>query len=184
MDIAFASPVIAAVKDDSGLLKCCRTEELPILFILYGNICNIADIVKTAKDAGKTVFVHIDLIQGLSTKEVAVDFLRQHTQADGVITTKSAVIPRAKEQGLCTVLRFFVIDSMALNNVQKQYQLVKPDFVEILPGIMPKVIKKIAKKIPAPLIASGMVMDKEDVLGALDAGAVSVSTTCEDVWVM
>ncbi len=184
LDVVMDSPVIAAVKDDEGLARCLQESELKVLFILYGNICNLTDIVKCAKDAGKTVFVHIDLIQGLSSKDVAVDFIRQYTQADGIITTKSAMIGRAKEQGLCTILRFFVIDSMALNNVQKQYQLVKPDFIEVLPGIMPKVIKKIVAKIPVPLIASGMIIDKEDVVGALNAGAISVSATCQDVWKM
>ena len=40
------SPVIAAVKDDDGLKKCLETDS-SIVFILYGDICNIPQIVKT-----------------------------------------------------------------------------------------------------------------------------------------
>ena len=49
---------------------------------------------------------------------------------------------------------------------------------------MPKIIKKICKMGNIPVIAGGLVMDKEDVMGALSAGAISVSTTNQDVWLM
>ena len=42
------SPVIAAVKDDDGLKKCLKTDS-SIVFILYGDICNIPQIVETVK---------------------------------------------------------------------------------------------------------------------------------------
>ena len=37
------SPIIAAIKDDEGLKKCL-TSESRVIFILYGDICNIPDI--------------------------------------------------------------------------------------------------------------------------------------------
>ena len=61
------SPVIAAVKDDDGLKKCLETDS-SIVFILYGDICNIPQIVETVKSAGKIAMVHVDLIHGLSPK--------------------------------------------------------------------------------------------------------------------
>ena len=39
-----ASPIIAAVKDDEGLKKCLSSES-SVIFILYGDICTISDIV-------------------------------------------------------------------------------------------------------------------------------------------
>ena len=182
-DIVESSPVIAAVKDEEGLEKCCMTEELKVLFILFGDVCSIAGIVDRAKQAGKTVMVHIDLIHGLSGREIAVDFIRSHTRADGIITTKPNLAGRARELGLCSVLRFFVIDSMAFQNVQKQLG-VRPDFIEILPGVMPKIIRQICKESRVPVIAGGLIMDKEDVMNALSAGAIAVSTTSQKVWFM
>ena len=81
------SPIIAAVKDDEGLSRCL-TSDSRIIFILYGDIVTISDIVETVKSAGKLAIVHLDLINGLSSKEVAVDFLQKYTNADGIITTK------------------------------------------------------------------------------------------------
>jgi glycerol uptake operon antiterminator len=128
--------------------------------------------------------VHMDLINGLSQKEISVDYIKNNTQADGIISTKSALIKRAKELKMFTVFRFFVIDSMAFENIKKQSEAIEPDFVEILPGVMPKVIKRICSLISVPIIAGGLISDKEDVLAALSAGAVSISTSNESVWFM
>lgn len=178
------SPVIAAVKDMEGLKKCCELEEVQVVFILFGDICTIADIVKKVKAAGKIAMVHMDLIVGLSAKEVVVDFIKNNTEADGIITTKPALVKRAKELHLFTVLRYFLIDSMALQNIRQQPHTLKPDFIEVLPGVMPKLIKEVCKTTRIPVIAGGLISDKEAVMGALSAGAIAVSTTNQDVWLM
>ncbi len=175
------SPVIAAVKNEDGLEKCLQSES-SIVFILYGDICNIRKIVSKVKSANKIAMVHVDLIHGLSSKEIAIDFIHQYTDADGIITTKSPLIKRAKELGLYTILRFFVIDSMAYDSIQKTMRAGKPDCIEILPALMPKIIKKICKDSPIPVIAGGMVSEKEDIMALLQAGAVSVSSSDQDTW--
>ena len=111
------SPIITAIKDDEGLEKC-KTADSKVVFILYGDICNISDIVAEVKEAGKVALVHLDLIAGLSSKEIAVDFIHKYTKADGIITTKPLLVKRAKELNMYTVLRFFVIDSMAFSNIE------------------------------------------------------------------
>ena len=122
------SPVIAAIKDDHGLKECLKSD-IQVVFILYGDICNIADIVDTVKQAGKMALVHLDLINGLSAKDVAVDFIKKYTKADGIISTKPALIKHAGEIGLTSVLRLFVIDSMAYENIQKHVKGARPDVI-------------------------------------------------------
>ncbi len=183
-DMMEANPVIAAVKDTDGLEKCCRMEEIKVIFILYGDICSIDGIVRRVRECGKLAFVHVDLITGLGAKEIAVDFIRQQTGADGIISTKPAMIRRAKELGMHTVMRFFILDSMAFENIEKQLAVVRPDFIEILPGVMPKIIQKICRMVRTQVIAGGLITDKEDIVAALNAGAFSVSSTNQDVWGM
>ena len=86
-DMVEANPVIAAIKDMDGLEQCCRVPDIKVVFILYGDICNIADIVRKIKEA-ENCDIHVDLIAGLSCKEVAVDFIRQHSGADWNYSTK------------------------------------------------------------------------------------------------
>ena len=180
-------PVIAAVKDEDGLKKCLESgAEIQIVFVLYGDLCNIGDIVDRLKEGGKTVIVSLDLISGLGNREIVVDYIKNTTKADGIISTKSTLIKRAKELDFFAVMRFFMLDSMVYENVRKQIENVKPDMIEIIPGAMPKVISRLCEFIEGkvPVIAGGMIMDKEDTMKALDAGATAISTTRQNVWFM
>ena len=180
-----SNPIIAAVKDDEGL-EVALTEDIEIIFVLYGDICSIPTIVDKIKKAGKVAMVHVDLITGLNnSKDVCLDFIKNNTKADGIITTKSNLIQHARELELNTVLRYFILDSLALQNIEKQARSpgIKPDIIEFLPGIvLPKMIKRINKVSRVPIIAGGLIADKEDVMNALDAGALAISTTNRDVW--
>lgn len=176
-------PVIAAIKDENGLNKCLNSD-IKIVFVLYGDICSISQIVGRLKQAGKIVIIHIDLIAGLSSKEIAVTYIRSVTHADGIISTRPAVIREAKEEGMFAIMRFFVIDSIAFESIRRQTESVHPDMIEILPGVMPKIIRKICQESRVPVIAGGLITDKEDIMAALGAGAVSISTTNQKVWFM
>ena len=79
-------PIIAAINNDS-LLEACKTAPCEIVYILYGNICTIADIVDEVVAAGKTAIVHLDLINGLASREISVDFIKKYTKASGIIST-------------------------------------------------------------------------------------------------
>lgn len=180
-----ANPVIAAVKNDAGLQAAVEMEEIQMIFVLYGDVCTIPAILERIKAAGKKAMVHIDLIAGLSAKEISVEFIARQTRADGIITTKPALVRRAKELGIFAVLRFFVIDSLALKNIENlemQCGTSRPDFIEVLPGVMPKVLGRIAKVSRIPMIAGGLITEKEDVIAALSVGAIAVSSTNQDVW--
>ena len=132
--------------------------------------------------------VHLDLVAGLTQKEISIDYIRDKTCADGIITTRTNLIRHAKERGLATVLRYFVLDSMALDNIQKLSQqgyASQPDVIEILPGtLVPKVVKRICAMSRVPVVAGGLIQDREDVMNMLDNGVIAISTSCPEVWRM
>ena len=57
--IVEANPVIAAVKDMADLDTCLRAD-MKVIFILFGDICNIGDIVDRVKQDDNIIMVHID----------------------------------------------------------------------------------------------------------------------------
>ena len=173
------APVIAAVKNDEGLEKALASD-CAAVFFLYGTILNIAQLTERAKRGGKLVFVHIDLIEGLTVKDISVDFIAQNTQADGIISTRINLISRAKKLGLITIQRFFLLDSIAFENIRRQSSYA--DAIDILPGTMPRVIERLSHRVHQPIIASGLIVDKQDIMSALSAGALAVSTTSMDLW--
>ena len=180
-DLFEISPIITAVKDEQGLEKALKTES-PVLFLLFGNICNITGLVDQVKNSGKIAIVNVDLIQGLSSKEVAVDFIHQNTRADGIISTKAPLVRHAMDLGMIGGQRTFLIDSMALETTKKQLLTFQPDFMELMPGVMPKILKTVRGYTEIPLVAGGLISDKKDILAAFDAGVDAVSTTREELW--
>lgn len=174
-------PVIAAAKNEEGLEHALASPS-PVIFLLFGDLCRVGATVRRIKGAGKLAVVHIDLIDGLANHEVSVRFLKDNTAADGIISTKPQLIRFGKELGFITVERFFLLDSMSLQNAEKHLSATAADFTEILPGVMPKIIRRFVRRSQIPVIAGGMVLDKEDVVTALGAGATAVSTTKEELW--
>lgn len=183
IEILQENPVIASVKDEAGAQAALRSD-CKIVFLLYGSVLNIASIVDVLKKHGKMVFVDVDLLDGFASKEIVVTYLKMHTAADGVLSSKAFMVKAAKEQGLFAIHRLFLIDSMSYQNARKQVKISKADCIEILPGCMPRVISWLIEDVSVPLIAGGLVCDKDDVVAALKAGATAVASSNEGVWQM
>jgi len=181
MRLLKTSPVIAAVKTWEGLQQCLQADNL-VCFVVFGDVCSIEEIVDQIKEAGKMVIVHLDLIDGLAASDKAVDFIASRTKADGIISTRPQLIRYANTKGLITIQRLFILDSIALQKISKQKHQQFPDFYEILPGLMPKVIREISDTTQKPIIAGGLIIEKDDILAALNAGAVAVSSTNPQTW--
>ena len=182
-ELLMDAPIIAAVKDGVGLQMALESD-CKVIFLLYGTIVNIDTLVRQVQSRGKLCVVHIDLVEGLSNRDIAVDGLAKLCHPDGIISTRVPQIRRAQQLGIFAIQRTFMLDSISLQNLLTQIETNRPDFIEVLPGIIPGVIREITEKTTVPLIAGGLIRSKQDVIQALQAGVVAVSTTCRDVWQM
>ena len=170
-------PVIAAVKTDEALTAALASP-CSAVFLLASTLLTVDGLVHRIHDAGKLAVVHIDLVDGLSSREIAVDSLNALCHPDGIISTRPTLIRRARHRGLLTVQRAFILDSLSLTSLSGQLEQGKPDFVEILPGI----IAEISARTQVPVIAGGLLRDKADVMAAMRAGAAAVSTSAPSLW--
>lgn len=175
------NPIIAAIHNVNDLNLAIDTD-CEIIFLLTGNIFNLKDVVEKIKQRGKEVYIHIDLLEGFSRDLVALKYIHENIRPTGIITTKSNLIKIAKEMNMFTIQRLFILDSMALETGINSIHMAKPDAVEILPGIMPKIIKKVYNTTNIPVIAGGLIQDKEDVIGSLKAGAIGISSSSKNIW--
>ncbi|WJY00621.1 glycerol-3-phosphate responsive antiterminator [Curtobacterium sp. 458] len=183
LDALRDDPVIASVKDRAALDDVLASDR-GVVFVLFGSVLDIAEVVQQAKDAGKTVLVDVDLLDGFSSREVVVTWLAANTRADGVLSTKSNLVRAARRAGLVAVQRFFLVDSFSYHQLPRVVEQAGPDAIEILPGCMPRVITWLRADTDVPVIAGGLVCDKADVVAALGAGAVAVASSNRDVWDM
>lgn len=180
-EILERNPIIPAIKNDTHLEEAIESSS-EIVFIIMANILNIKEIVNRLKKAEKIVYVHVDMIEGISSSSSGVEFLMKEINPDGIITTKHNIVSFANKNEIKVIQRFFILDSFSLNNTITNIKENKPNAVEILPGIMPKVIKKINKATKIPIITGGLIEDKEDIINALSSGAVGISTTKKELW--
>lgn len=120
------NPVIAAVAEPECLPRALASD-CTVVFLLSGDILNIGAMVDAVKGAGKAAMVHLDLIEGLSGREIAVDAIHAMTRADGIISTRAAQIKRARQLGLTTIQRGFLLDSRSVRSLQAQAAQGRPD---------------------------------------------------------
>ena len=181
LDCLECNPVIAAVRDDKW--EAALKSPAQVIFYLSANLMTVASRISEAHNLGKRVMIHFDLAEGIGKDKVGIHFLKQ-SGADGILSTRANLIRLAKEQGMVAIQRFFLLDSMAISNIEKHLSPDTSDLIEVLPALMPKVIRRVCAVTTKPVITGGLITDKEDVTNALSAGAVAVSTTNPNVWSM
>ena len=181
-DLLELNPIICAIKSDEHLEDAANSDG-DIVFLLNEDILSLKDKIEFLHKHNKKVFVHIDMITGISSSPIAVDYMKNELNLDGIITTKTNIVKRAIELDLKVVQRFFFIDSMSLENAIESLRKVKPDAIEVMPGVIQKVIKKMNKTYPnIPIICGGLIDRKEEIINGLAAGAMAISTTDINMW--
>lgn len=177
----FAFPVVPAIREDTSIQKVLSSRATSV-FLLTGDIIELGQVIQLFHNSGKFVFVHIDLVKGLGKDEAALKFLKVQLKADGVITTKGNLVSFAKKIDLVPIQRIFLLDSQSLITGIQQVRSHCPDYIEVLPGLLPELIKQIKDETKIPIITGGLIKTVNQVREALIKGATAVSTSEESLW--
>lgn len=180
-ELLIENPIIAAVRDEESLNNVIKSKAL-IVFILYGNIMNIGECCRKLIDAGKKVFIHVDMIEGLRADKAGIEFIKIYANPCGILSTKPSNIKFANQLQMYTIQRIFAIDTHSLKTGVKSIHETCPNAVEIMPGIASMIIKLIQKDVKVPIIASGLIDSKKDVMQSISAGAIAISTSSKELW--
>lgn len=128
------------------------------------------------------MLLHADLIDGLKNDEYAAEYLCQHVRPSGLISTRASVIQKTKQNKLIAIQRLFLIDTGALEKSYALLEKTKPDYIEVLPGVIPSMIREVMDRTGIPVIAGGLIRTEEDVRIALEAGATAITTSRRELW--
>ena len=175
------NPVIAAVKSIENL-QSALDSDCNVIFLLCGSISTLKSTIEAVKNKGKMIFVHVDLIDGLGRDAAAIKYLHNEFSPNGIISTKNLLLKAAAKEGMLTIQRFFILDSISLLQCLRQSAESKPTAIEIMPGIMPEIINEISKQIPVPVIVGGLIKSKAEIDNALKNGAHGVSVSKSELW--
>ncbi|MFC4811360.1 glycerol-3-phosphate responsive antiterminator [Paenibacillus sp. GCM10023250] len=171
-------PAVRKLKEVEALLSA----PYPGFVLLGGHVGQMKPIADLARAHGKGVLLHADLIDGLRNDEYAAEFLCQNVRPAGLISTRAGVIQRTKQNGLIAIQRLFLLDSDALERSYALVEKTRPDYVEVLPGIMPEIIAEVKARTGVPVIAGGLIRTEAHVRQALEAGAAAVTTSRRELW--
>src|SRR5690606_32572939 len=109
----FESQIIATITSQEQIPLAIESHS-NVTLLLVGDLLTSPSNIKQLKDAGMIVFLHLDLIEGLANDRSAIRYVARNWKPDGIITTKTNLIKFAKEEGLLTVQRLFLIDQHAI----------------------------------------------------------------------
>ena len=175
------NPIIAAASNRETL-EAALAHGISTVFLLGTDIFSAKACVDIAKEADCRIFLHMDLIDGLASSSRALDYVQSSMAPSGIISTRTALIKYARDQGLFCIQRFFMVDSASFDNAVRTTTKIRPSMVELMPGIIPTVIQRFTHAVQTPVIAGGLVTTRGEAIGALSSGAIGVSTGCQSLW--
>ncbi|TFE02841.1 glycerol-3-phosphate responsive antiterminator [Jeotgalibacillus salarius] len=171
-------PAVHSMKDFDKMLK--YSFEYGIFLDLH--IGMLKSVFEYANSKNKKMFLHMDLIQGLSNDEHAAEYICQTIKPYGIISTRKNVVKRARELNVKAIQRTFVIDSNAFKRSVELIKQSDPDYIELLPGVVPKMIERMKLETGKPIIAGGLIDHHEEVSAAIEAGASAITTSSHSLW--
>ncbi|MBC2368083.1 glycerol-3-phosphate responsive antiterminator [Listeria booriae] len=152
------------------------------MVMLETQVGQLKSLINLAASGGKKVLLHADLINGLKNDEYAVDFLCQEIRPAGIISTRGNVIIKAKQHKVIAIQRLFMLDSSAFTKGTALVQKVQPDFIELLPGILPTMVEQMTELLHIPVIAGGLITSQQQVDDILAAKATAITTSQKSLW--
>ncbi|MCT4784603.1 MULTISPECIES: glycerol-3-phosphate responsive antiterminator [Exiguobacterium] len=173
--------ILPAIRDMRDL-EVFLTSEFAIGVLLEIHIARLDAVFRLLSEHDKNVFIHLDLIQGLKADEYATEYVCQTYRPYGIISTKGSVIVKAKQKQVKTVQRLFLIDSSSLERSYRMIERTRPDYIEVLPGLVPKYIQEVKARTGIPVFAGGLISTPDEVESALEAGASVITTSNRTLW--
>jgi len=174
----FLIPASPTMKDFEKFLE----SDYEIGILLEVHIAQLKHISKMAERHGKKMIFHVDLIHGLKNDDYGTEYICQEFNPFGLISTKANVILKAKQRGVLSIQRMFLIDSHALGQSYRLIEKTQPDYIEVLPGTMPWMIKEVKEKTNIKILAGGLIRTPEEVKRAIESGADAVTTSKRELW--
>ena len=155
-------PIIAAVHSFEDAAVAAESP-CAVVFLLGGKLFDVKEMVSRLQQKGKIVFVHLDLAEGIARDANGVQILAEIVRPDGVITTKNNLVRTIREYGMLAALRCFIMDGQSYQKAIQVSGNVSPDFVELMPGILPpSLIESFCQETGAAVVAGGLVRSAVD----------------------
>ena len=177
----FSQPILLAISQMKDFEKFLQSP-LDTCILMDFHINLLPSMMQAAHAAGKTVYLHADLLRGVSADEFGCEYLCQRLRADGIISTKPKVLEAARRNRVATILRLFLIDTKSLDKGAALIKNLQPDHVELLPGLACDAIADLKQRLqpaastqPQSFLCGGLIKTHAQITRCLEAGACAVT---------
>ncbi|MBK5253192.1 MAG: glycerol-3-phosphate responsive antiterminator [Peptostreptococcaceae bacterium] len=181
--VEFNGNVVAAAVRTNEDLEVALKSKSEVIFLLKSDILTLEDKIIMIHKAKKKICLHVDFMQGIGKDKSGINYIK-NLGVDYISSTRTNIIKMGKELGIKTIQRFFIIDSHSVSTAVDATKQSKPDIVEVMPGVVTKKLAEISSLVDVPVIVGGLVETKEEVIDAIKAGAILVSTGNRDLWAL
>ena len=82
--------IIAAVRNERDMEKALQSG-VGMIFYLSPNILTMDETVDAVHEAGKKIFLHMDLAEGIGKDKSGIEYVKQKG-VDGIISTRVSII--------------------------------------------------------------------------------------------
>ena len=177
------TPIIPAVRAPEFLARAAQAPG-KVVYFLFGNPDDIAEMVDAVVAVGKVPIVNLDLVSGFARDQAAISFMARR-QVHGIISTHPEPLRAARNLGLFAIKRTFLLDSAALQSTVRSLDQFLPDALEVLPAMAaPHIITKLHEERPRlPIIAGGLVHTLREIEDLVQKGVSSVSVSDCNLWI-
>lgn len=172
--------LIIAIPDIKKFEKFLKTD-FKNCVLLNIHVSLLEEIIRMAHNEGKRVFLHMDLINGLTNDRYGAEYAIQKLGADGLMSTNPRVCKRAGELGALSVQRIFLLDTHSLEKGLETLKKTEPDFVEVLPGKACELLPVLLERCPNRYMCGGLIMNVDDIEKCFEMGACGVTISKLDV---
>lgn len=173
--------VIPAISNHQDLKKFLA---LPLTYGILMNfqLAQLPELVGIMRENKKKVLIHSELIKGLTADEYGAIYLIQVLKVDGIISSKPKVIEICKKRKVIGIFRFFLKDSLSLEQSLEINRKLNPEYVEILPATSYNVLPRIQRELNAHILMGGLIGSTSDIEQCINAGAIAVTSSKTELW--
>ncbi len=173
--------VIPAISTHQELDKFLQTD-LEYGLLMSFQLAQLPELVHAMHKHGKKVLVHLDMVKGLASDPYGAIYLIQKLRIQGIISIKPKVIELCKKRRVIGILRFFLKDTLSLNQSMDILKRVEPDAVEVLPAVKTDIIDHIKANTGAEVLMGGLLQTRAQIEQCIEAGAIAVTVSKPDLW--
>ncbi len=174
--------VIPSVRDIRYLNQALIIKEEWLLLsnIHIGNLKSVTDF---CHKSGKKVMVNHELVGGLGADRTACQMLKNYYHVDAVMGSSNRKLAMMSKEGLPTVRRIALIDSLAVDQVFNTLGDTHCNMIELRPAFYAiRTLERFQKEHPGCYVAAGFIDSEEMLENVRKAGFSGAMTSCVSLW--